>query len=80
MALKRVGGPAISPDGKWVLFAAVEVDLKSNKKTSHLWVIPLAGGDSKQLPSTAAGETDGRWAPDGKSYLYVSAVEGGSQV
>ena len=30
MALKRIGGPVVSPDGKWVLFAAVDVVLKDN--------------------------------------------------
>src|SRR5579864_9042229 len=80
MSLKRIGGPVISPDGKWVLFSAVDVDLKENKRTSHLWVVPTAGGIARQLPGTAAGETGGRWSPDGKSYLYVSSSEGGSQV
>jgi dipeptidyl aminopeptidase/acylaminoacyl peptidase len=80
MSLKRIGGPAVSPDGKWVLFAAVDVDLKENKRTSHLWVVPQAGGVARQLPGTAAGESGGRWSPDGKSYLYLSAAEGGSQV
>src|SRR5438067_9424318 len=41
MALKRVEEPVPSPDGKWVLFAAVDVDLKANTKTSHVWVVPL---------------------------------------
>src|SRR5437762_13104276 len=41
MALKRVEEPVPSPDGKWVLFAAVDVDLKSNTKTPHVWVVPL---------------------------------------
>lgn len=80
MSLKRIGGPVISPDGKWVLFAAVDVDLKENKRTSHLWVVPMAGGPARQLPGTPAGESGGRWSPDGKSYLYLSAAEGGSQV
>jgi dipeptidyl aminopeptidase/acylaminoacyl peptidase len=80
MSLKRIGGPVISPDGKWVLFAAVDVDLKENKRTSHLWVVPTAGGQTRQLPGTPAGESGGRWSPDGKSYLYLSAAEGGSQV
>jgi dipeptidyl aminopeptidase/acylaminoacyl peptidase len=80
MSLKRVGGPTISPDGKWVLFAAVDVDLKENKRTSHLWVVPMAGGHARQLPATSAGESGGHWSPDGKSYLYLSAAEGGSQV
>ena len=31
-------------------------------------------------PGTPAGETGGRWSPDGKSYLYISAADGGSQV
>src|ERR1700730_10535916 len=80
MSLKRIGGPVISPDGKWVLFAAVDVDLKENKRTSHLWVVPVAGGVARQLPPTPAGDSGGRWSPDGKSYLYLSAAEGGSQI
>src|SRR5437016_3509192 len=80
MSLKRIGGPVISPDGKWVLFSAVDVDLNENKRTSHLWVVPVAGGIARQLPGAAAGETGGRWSPDGKSYLYISMVEGSSQV
>jgi dipeptidyl aminopeptidase/acylaminoacyl peptidase len=80
MSLKRIGGPAVSPDGKWVLFSAVDVNLAENKRTPHLWVIPVAGGNPQKLPSTAAGESGGRWAPDGKSYLYTSSVEGRSQV
>ena len=43
MALKRVEEPVSSPDGKWVLFAAVDVDLKANTKTPHIWVVPLSG-------------------------------------
>jgi len=80
MSLKRIGGPVVSPDGKWVLFAAVDVNLNENKRTSHLWVVPLAGGEARQLPSTPSGESGGRWSPDGKSYLFVTSLEGGSQV
>jgi dipeptidyl aminopeptidase/acylaminoacyl peptidase len=80
MSLKRIGGPVISPDGKWVLFSAVDVDLNENKRTSHLWVVPVAGGIARQLPGTAAGENGGRWSPDGKSYLYISAADGSSQI
>ena len=80
MALKRVGSPVISPDGRWVMFSAMDVDLNANRKTTHLWVLPLAGGEARALPSTPAGESGGRWSPDGKSYLFVSAAEGGQQV
>ncbi len=58
MALKRVGEPVPSPDGKWVLFAAVDVDLKANTKTPHVWVVPLsqatAGSSTPQDNSPSA--------------------------
>ncbi len=53
MALKRVEEPVPSPDGKWVLFAAVDVDLKANTKTPHIWVVPLSGNqDNDTHPAT----------------------------
>ena len=44
MKLKRVEEPVPSPDGKWVLFAAVDVDLAANTKTPHIWIVPLRPG------------------------------------
>src|SRR5712692_462996 len=51
MALRRVEEPVPSPDGKWVLFAAVDVDLKANTKTPHVWVVPIAGGKEQEIIS-----------------------------
>jgi dipeptidyl aminopeptidase/acylaminoacyl peptidase len=80
MSLKRIGSPVISPDARWVLFSAVDVDLAANRKTTHLWVVPLAGGESRQLTNDPAGEDRGRWSPDGKHVLFVSARGGSQQV
>ena len=52
MALKRVGAPVPSPDGKWVVFDCVDVDLAANTKISHLWIVPAAGGESQPLNPT----------------------------
>src|SRR5437867_12799718 len=68
MKLKRVEEPVVSPDGKWVLFAAVDVDLNANTKTPHIWVVPLAQiqdpsipqRDSQANPSAALGMTGNR--------------------
>src|SRR6266446_3468840 len=94
MKLKRVGEPVPSPDGKWVLFAAADVDLAANKKTSHIWIVPLNGGVTGVPPvqQSSGGpgnervliaDQDGdrpRWAPDGKRFAFLSTKEGGSQV
>jgi dipeptidyl aminopeptidase/acylaminoacyl peptidase len=79
MKLKRVGEPVPSPDGKWVLFAAVDVDLAANKKTSHIWIVPLAGGPERVLIADQDGDRP-RWAPDGKRFAFISNKDGGSQI
>jgi len=79
MKLKRVGEPVPSPDGKWVLFSAVDVDLATNKKTPHIWIVPLAGGPERVLIADQDGDHP-RWAPDGKRFAFLSNKDGGSQV
>ena len=51
MKLKRVGEPEVSPDGKWVIFSVVDVDLEANTKTPHIWIVPL-GAKEKAGSST----------------------------
>jgi dipeptidyl aminopeptidase/acylaminoacyl peptidase len=47
MKLKRVGEPEVSPDGKWVIFSVVDVDLAANTKTPHIWIVPLSDSEDK---------------------------------
>src|ERR1700739_3936669 len=68
MALKRVNEPIVSPDGKWVLFSAVDVSLEANTKTPHVWVVPTAGGEPREIISSQAADRP-LWAPDGERFL-----------
>jgi dipeptidyl aminopeptidase/acylaminoacyl peptidase len=79
MQLRRISDPQISPDGKWVLFSAQDVNLQATTKRSHLWIVPLAGGESRSLTS-GPGEERGRFSPDGKRIAFISTHDGGSQV
>ncbi len=79
MKLKRVGEPEVSPDGKWVIFSVVDVDLEANTKTPHIWIVPTAGGQEREIIAEQDGDRP-RWAPDGKHFAFLSTKEGGSQV
>ena len=93
MKLKRIGEPEPSPDGKWVLFSAVDVDLAANTKTPHIWIVRLNSG-ATGVPPVQQGSGPGneriliadqdgdrpRWAPDGTRFGFISTKEGGSQV
>jgi dipeptidyl aminopeptidase/acylaminoacyl peptidase len=79
MELKRVGEPEVSPDGKWVIFSVVDVDLAANTKTPHVWIVPTAGGKEREIISDQDADRP-RWSPDGKRFAFISTKEGGSQV
>src|SRR6266540_6735811 len=64
MKLKRVGAPVPSPDGKWVVFDCVDVDLEANTRISHLWIVPASGGESLRLNPTPNHEERPRFSPD----------------
>jgi dipeptidyl aminopeptidase/acylaminoacyl peptidase len=81
MQLKRIGEPIVSPDGKWVGFAAVDVNLDENTRKTHLWIVPINGGEARRLtPATGAGEDRIRFSPDGKRVLFEATRDGASQI
>jgi dipeptidyl aminopeptidase/acylaminoacyl peptidase len=80
MQLKRINEPVPSPDGKWVAFSAVDVNLEDNTKKPHLWIVPIAGGEAQRLLQTTSGEDRPRFSPDGKRLAFLSARDGGNQV
>src|SRR5205823_8254535 len=80
MKLKRVDEPVPSPDGKWVVFSATDVDLEANTKTSHLWIVPAGGGESKRLNETPNHEERPRFSPDGKKLIWTSKATDPTQI
>ncbi len=81
MQLKRIGEPVVSPDSKWVAFAAVDVNLEENTRKPHVWIIPVTGGEARRLmPDDTSREDRLRFSPDGKRVLFESPRDGGSQI
>ena len=89
-AFKRLGEPAITPDGKQAIVPVTTYDVAENKGLTDLWMLPVAGGPARQLTSDKASDTqatvspDGRWiafvsrrGDDTESQIYLIAVDGG---
>jgi dipeptidyl aminopeptidase/acylaminoacyl peptidase len=66
LAQPTFGGYQLSPDGNQVMFTRTDRDPKDWAATSHIWLHDLATGKSFQLTSSAKGESNPRWLPDGR--------------
>ena len=82
-AMMKVRGsaiPQLSPDGRTVAFTVQRVDLESNTKPTHIYVVPLAGGAPGRSPRKASLNERPRWSPDSRQIAFVSDRSGSSQV
>src|SRR5436309_15231101 len=65
-ALKSVGAPSLSPDGKSVAYTLAAPDLKKDRSSTRTWMAPLAGGDAIPMTAADARRPGPRRRPDGR--------------
>ncbi len=60
--------PAWSPDGDWLAFTSNRAD------GNQIWIMPLAGGEPRQVTRLRHDASRPRWSPDGHTLVFQAEV------
>jgi dipeptidyl aminopeptidase/acylaminoacyl peptidase len=80
LAMDRLSDPQVSPNGRLIVFTRRETDLEANRGRTDLWLVGADGTGLRRLTSHTAGDSNPRWAPDGKSIWFISTRSDSAQV
>lgn len=71
-SVKRVGAPALSPDGRRAAVSVQEWSTAKNKPVARLWLVDVASGRTRRLTSSEASDSAPAWSHDGTRLAFVS--------
>ncbi len=81
--LERVSEPALSRDGKTVVFSVRQTDYAANKGVTSLWIGSLVARDlapPRRLLAEGMAGNSGTFSLDGTSVYFISSKSGSDQI
>ena len=73
---RRIGAPAVSPDGRWVVFQLSEPAYDEKDQASDLWIAETDGSaPPRRLTATKGGEAGAAWSPDSRRVAFSARRE-----
>ncbi len=79
-ALEYADDPQISPDGNDVVYVRTGLDIMTDRKKRHLWILNTIGTNHQKLTLSDRNEASPRWSPDGNRIAFTSATDEGSEI
>ena len=73
--LRTASDPDLSPDGRRVAFAVVDVDEEADRLRSSIWVAPVDGSAPPRRFTEGPADKSPRWSPDGRWLAYISVTD-----
>ena len=78
--LEYASDPQISPDGEWVVYRRMALDILKDRSSGNLWLVKSDGSSHQKLTSRETSENSPRWSPSGDRIAFVSSTEEGSEI
>jgi dipeptidyl aminopeptidase/acylaminoacyl peptidase len=75
LGLKHLGGPRISPDGKFIAYTVRETNWKDNEYARQIWLMDVASGTAMQLTRGKKSAGGAEWSPDGRWLAFATERE-----
>lgn len=74
--LGQVGGVAVAPDGKTVLYGVSYGDIAQNKRNRELFTVAIDGTNKTQITHSEKSENEAQWIKNGEkiAFLYDSQI------
>lgn len=77
----RVTEPALSPDGRQVVFVRTTTDLGSGRRNGDVYIVPADGSAApKLLAGGNQSDSTPQFLPDNRRVAFISSRDGSSQV
>jgi len=80
MDMENVASPAISPDGKLIVFTREWIDKVKDQSRTNLWVVDVQGTRVRELTRGSWRDTAPVWAPDSRRIAFLSDRDGTTQL
>ena len=79
-ALGRVSAPAVSPDGKKILYGVSYESVEQNKSNLDLYVMNIDGSGVTRITATPESESGYAWIDGGRKIAFMNPVDGKMQL
>src|SRR2546425_4948233 len=71
LKVRRVGDPQVSPKSDLVAYTITDIDKAANHGVTQIYLVPIGGGEPRQLTNDEHSSGSPRWSPDGEKLAFL---------